>query len=143
MKSNLKGEIKWVTSEIFIKVLINIRMIKTPLLVTSTRKSSLFLFSFENQPIFQLNKFFGHKKYAYTSIREITSVTSIKNKEVKGYDDIPGPRNLPLLGNFLRFSNPEEGLNPNIYLRRPSTFGKHMGTYSNLKFLVNIPSYGK
>ena len=110
-------------------------MIKTPLLVTSTRKSSLFLFSFENQPIFQLNKFFGHKKYAYTSIREITSVTSIKNKEVKGYDDIPGPRNLPLLGNFLRFSNPEEGLNPKYILKT----AKHLWETHGDIFKLEVP----
>ena len=86
--------------------------------------------------IAQFNSSINKNNLLCISKREITSAANtVKTKCLKGYEDLPGPPNVPLLGNVLSFQNPETGHDPKYILKT----AKHLWeTYGDI-FKLEVP----
>ena len=75
------------------------------------------IFCVEQPDILQFSKIPGNIRRINTPVRNATSIAQATKKELKSFKDIPGPPNVPLLGNVLGFKNPETGHDPKNVLK--------------------------
>ena len=78
-----------------------------------------------------LNNTFKTKNICFRSIVDSA-------KKSKPFSEVPGPRNIPLLGNFLGFTHPEFGRNPKYAIQTREYMHKKYGSLVRMEFPGNI-----
>ena len=114
-----------------------VKMTKTKLLNSIRKEAFGSFFSSKTQLIAQFNCSINKNNLLYSSKREVTSATNPANTKCpKGYEDLPGPPNVPGIGNVLSFKNPETGRDPKYILKTANHLWE---TYGDI-FKLEVPS---
>ena len=106
-------------------------MINNRLFLKNQQINSTLVCAIENQ----LNQVSNKSKLSCTVVRTVTSAKPVAKKELKKYEDIPGPPNVPFLGNVLGFKNPETGHDPKHILKT----GRHLWKEYGDMFKLEVP----